>query len=56
MKIAIDYTTGIYSGAGVARYTRSLVAALADIDPRNSYTLFYCSQGPATTNTGDRPG
>ena len=28
MKIALDYTTGIYPGAGVARYTRSLVASL----------------------------
>ncbi len=45
MKIAIDYTTGIYPGAGVARYTRSLVAALAQIDERNHYSLFYAARG-----------
>ncbi len=45
MKIAIDYTTGIYPGAGVARYTRSLVASLAEIDARNYYSLFYAARG-----------
>lgn len=45
MRIAIDYTTGIYPGAGVARYTRQLVASLADIDPRNNYRLFYAAIG-----------
>ena len=41
MRIAIDYTTGVWPGAGVARYTRSLVAALATSDAVNDYTLFY---------------
>jgi glycosyltransferase involved in cell wall biosynthesis len=45
MKIAIDYTTGIYPGAGVARYTRQLIGSLADIDPRNNYSLFYAAGG-----------
>jgi len=45
MRIAIDYTTGIYPGAGIARYTRSLVAALARLDRRNSYSLFYAARG-----------
>lgn len=45
MKIAIDYTTGIYPGAGVAHYTRSLAAALAQIDERNYYSLFYAARG-----------
>lgn len=45
MRIAIDYTTGIYPGAGIARYTRSLVAALARLDRRNHYTLFYAARG-----------
>jgi glycosyltransferase involved in cell wall biosynthesis len=44
MKIAIDYTTGIYPGAGIARYTRSLVAALAEIDRSNRYSLFYAAR------------
>lgn len=45
MRIAFDYTTGIYPGAGVARYTRSLVGALAALDPTNSYALFYAARG-----------
>src|SRR5438045_5813621 len=45
MKIAIDYTTGIYPGAGIARYTRSLVGALAEIDGDNKYELFYAARG-----------
>ncbi|MDQ5823583.1 MAG: glycosyltransferase family 4 protein [Chloroflexota bacterium] len=45
MKIALDYTTGIYPGAGIARYTRSLVAALAELDGENSYRLFYAARG-----------
>jgi len=45
MKIALDYTTGIYPGAGVARYTRSLVGALAELDHENEYSLFYAARG-----------
>src|SRR4051794_25376333 len=45
MHIAIDYTTGIYPGAGIARYTRHLIASLADIDSRNTYSLFYAAIG-----------
>ncbi|MDQ3706370.1 MAG: glycosyltransferase family 4 protein [Chloroflexota bacterium] len=50
MRIAIDYTTGIYPGAGVARYTRQLMASLAGIDSRNNYKLFYAAIGlPGST-------
>ncbi|HEX9987489.1 MAG TPA: glycosyltransferase family 1 protein [Chloroflexia bacterium] len=45
MRIAFDYTTGIYPGAGVARYSRSLVSALAGLDAENSYSLFYAAKG-----------
>lgn len=45
MKIALDYTTGIYPGAGIARYTRSLARALAELDAENSYALFYAAMG-----------
>ena len=45
MHIAVDYTTGIYPGAGVARYTRSLVGALARLDRSNRYSLFYANKG-----------
>jgi glycosyltransferase involved in cell wall biosynthesis len=43
--IALDYTTGIYPGAGIARYTRSLVWALARLDRHNRYSLFYAARG-----------
>jgi glycosyltransferase involved in cell wall biosynthesis len=45
MRIAFDYTTGIYPGAGVARYTRSLVRALAELDQENRFSLFYAGRG-----------
>ena len=41
MRVAIDYTTAIWPGAGVARYTAQLVAALAEADTTNQYTLLY---------------
>ncbi|PZS04164.1 MAG: glycosyltransferase family 1 protein [Candidatus Chloroheliales bacterium] len=41
MRVAIDYTTGIWPGAGVARYTAQLVAALAEADAANQYLLLY---------------
>ncbi len=40
MRIAIDYTSAIAQGAGIGRYTRSLVAALARVDETNRYLLF----------------
>jgi len=43
--IAFDYTTGIYPGAGIARYTRSLIRALAQLDHHNRYSLFYAARG-----------
>ena len=53
MRIALDYTTGIYPGAGIARYTQSLVEALAWLDRENSYALFYAARGlpPAAWRT-----
>jgi glycosyltransferase involved in cell wall biosynthesis len=40
MRIAIDYTPAITQGAGIGRYTRSLVAALARVDSDDHFTLF----------------
>ena len=45
MRIAIDYTPAINQTAGIGRYTRSLVQALADIDAENEYVLFYAYSG-----------
>ncbi len=47
MRITIDYTSAVRQRAGVGRYTRNLVAALADLDHTNSYTLF-CAGGART--------
>ena len=40
MHIAIDYTAAVRQGAGIGRYTRNLIGALAEIDSENQYTLF----------------
>lgn len=52
MHIAIDYTPAIRQRAGIGRYTRGLVYALAELDAVNRYTLFFAGQdggavGPA---------
>lgn len=46
LRIGIDYTAAVRQGAGIGRYTRGLVQALARLDRENQYTLFtpYDSQ------------
>lgn len=44
MRITIDYTSALQQTAGIGRYTRELVAALARLDHENEYTLF-CAGG-----------
>ncbi len=46
MHITIDYTSAIRQRAGIGRYTRNLVSALADADHDNKYTLFCAGDGP----------
>jgi glycosyltransferase involved in cell wall biosynthesis len=46
MRIAIDYTPALRQGAGIGRYTRGLVAGLAEIDRKNQYTLFSAGEMP----------
>ncbi len=41
MRVAIDYTPAIYQGAGIGRFVRSLVKALADIDRDTEYILVF---------------
>jgi glycosyltransferase involved in cell wall biosynthesis len=47
MRIALDYTVGVYQGSGVGRYARGLAHALADLDRENDYTLLWAhASGP----------
>ena len=41
MRVAIDYTPAVYQGAGIGRFVRSLVDALAVIDHDTEYVLLY---------------
>lgn len=41
MRVAIDYTPAIYQSAGIGRFVRSLVSALAEIDHDTDYVLVY---------------
>lgn len=41
MRVGIEYTTGIYQGSGIGRYTRGLVHALVDSPPAYDYTLLW---------------
>ncbi len=57
MRIGIDYTAAIRQHAGIGRYTRNLIRALADLDRDNRYTLFVAGgwgggdgQGPWPDN------
>jgi glycosyltransferase involved in cell wall biosynthesis len=39
MRIGLDYTSALRQGAGIGRYTRGIVGALAELDHTNRYTL-----------------
>ncbi len=41
MRVAIDYTAAVYQSAGIGRFVRSLVHALAQIDPHTEYLLVF---------------
>ena len=40
MRIGIDYTSAARQRAGIGRYTRSLINALARLDTTNQYALY----------------
>lgn len=46
-RVTIDYTSAVRQRAGVGRYTRNLIDALAQVDRDNAYTLFCAGDGPA---------
>jgi glycosyltransferase involved in cell wall biosynthesis len=41
VRIGIDYTSAVHQSAGIGRFTREIVRALAKIDRENEYFLFY---------------
>lgn len=45
MRIGIDYTAAVRQGAGIGRYTRELVRALAKLDQGNDYVLLAAVGG-----------
>ncbi len=45
MRIGIDYTAAVRQGAGIGRYTRQLVNALAELGPQNEYILLVAGAG-----------
>ena len=54
--IGIDYTAGVNQGAGIGRYTRSLIKAVAELDHSNEYILFYATKrGGASPHLSELP-
>jgi glycosyltransferase involved in cell wall biosynthesis len=47
MRILVDYTAAIGQGAGIGRYTRSLVDALLRVDQEDRFTLFSAERPSA---------
>jgi glycosyltransferase involved in cell wall biosynthesis len=46
MHIGINYTAALRQGAGIGRYTRGLIDALARLDQANRYTLLITGDSP----------
>ncbi len=46
MRIGFDYSPAVNQRAGIGRYTRCTVAALAELDKNNEYVLFYPNRDP----------
>lgn len=46
MRIGIDYSAGVNQSAGIGRFVRSLVHAIAEVDHRNSYVLLHAAPNP----------
>lgn len=46
MRIGIDYTAAVRQGAGIGRYTRGLIRALAELDQETPYLLFSAGRDP----------
>jgi glycosyltransferase involved in cell wall biosynthesis len=47
MRVGIDYTAAIRQGAGIGRYVRGLIGALAELDHETDYLLLSAGRQPA---------
>jgi len=56
MRVAIDYTAAVRQGAGIGRYTRNLIRALAGLDSESQYTLFVAGGWGTGDGLGPWPG
>lgn len=55
MRITIDYTAAITQGAGIGRYTRNIVSALARVDDTDHFTLFSVERPTAARGFPQAP-
>jgi len=55
LRIGMDYTAAVRQGAGIGRYTRELVRALAELDRRHDYVLFAAMGGQRPADTAWPP-
>jgi glycosyltransferase involved in cell wall biosynthesis len=55
MRIGIDFTPAISQSAGIARYTRDLVTALARLDTPDRFTLFSAERPTKDRGIPDAP-
>jgi glycosyltransferase involved in cell wall biosynthesis len=46
MRIGLEVTAAVRQGAGIGRYVRELLRALAQLDTTNQYRLFYATPNP----------
>lgn len=46
MRIGLEVTAAVRQGAGIGRYVRELLRALAQLDTANQYRLFYATPNP----------
>lgn len=54
-RIGIDYTAAVRQGGGIGRYTRNLIRAVAERDPRNQYVLLVAGGWGAGDGLGAWP-
>jgi glycosyltransferase involved in cell wall biosynthesis len=49
VRIGIDYSAAVNQSAGIGRFVRNLVSAIAEVDPRNDYVLLHAAPNQGRT-------